>query len=176
MRSAQGGDARAFRIPLVPANLDANFSVFRIEIREPEITWREIKLFVVERVVGDMHFAVFAEEAAVRVEDRAGVVVDAGGTAFEERDDEDDFVFFRDSGERFRSWAGDRFGEVEQCRVLFAAKIFAAEKFLKRDDLRAARGGFTDFIDRARKIFVGVRGATHLHQADCKFVCHRNLV
>ena len=57
------------------------FAVLGVEIREAEIAWREIKFFVVERVVGDVHFAVFAEEAAVGIEDRAGVVIDAGGAA-----------------------------------------------------------------------------------------------
>jgi hypothetical protein len=38
--------------------------------------------------------------------------------------------------------------------------------------LCAARGGFTDFIDRAGKIFLGVGGATHLDEADRKLICH----
>jgi hypothetical protein len=65
--------------------------------------------------------------------------------------------------EGFGGRARDGFREIEQLGVFLAAKIFAAEKFVKRDDLRAARGGFTDFVDRARKIFVRVCGATHLH-------------
>ena len=83
LRAAEGGDAGALRIPLVPANLHADFSVLGVEIREAEIAGREIKFFVVERVVGNVHFAVFAEEAAVGIEDRAGVVIDAGGAALE---------------------------------------------------------------------------------------------
>jgi hypothetical protein len=81
LRAAERGETRALGIPLVPANLDADFAVFRGEIRKAEIAGGKIKFFVVERVVGDVHFAVFAEEAAVGVENRAGIVVDAGSAA-----------------------------------------------------------------------------------------------
>ena len=70
----------------------------------------------------------------------------------------------------------DRFRKVEEGRVFLTAEIFAPKKFVKRDDLRPARRGFADFVDRARKILAGVGGAAHLHQADCKFVWHRILV
>ena len=36
----------------------------------------------------------------------------------------------------------------------------------------AARGGFTNFVDRAGKILLGVGGATHLHEADRKLIRH----
>ncbi len=62
LRALQSGEARAFWIPLIPANLNADAAVGSIEIRKTEIAGREIKFFVVERIVGDMHFAVFAEE------------------------------------------------------------------------------------------------------------------
>ena len=120
-----------------------------------------------------MHLAVFAEERAVGVEDRAGVVIDAGGAPFEQRSDNDDLFFFRDFRERFGGGAGNGFGEIEKVGIFLAAEIFAAKKFVHADDLRAARGRFTDFFDRAREIFVGVWRAAHLHEADCKFVCHK---
>src|SRR5204863_5027906 len=58
VRAAKSGEARTFGVPLVPANLHADARVFCIEIREAEITRREIKLFVIERIVGNVHFAV----------------------------------------------------------------------------------------------------------------------
>ena len=83
LRALQSGEARALRIPLVPANLNADAAVCGIEIRKAEIAGREIKFFVVKRIVGNVHFAVFAEERAVGVKDGAGVVIDAGGAALE---------------------------------------------------------------------------------------------
>src|SRR6202040_980675 len=96
LRATERGDAGAFGIPLVPADLHADLAVLSLEIGKTKIARGEVKFFVVERVVGDVHLAVFAEEAAVGVEDGAGVVIDAGGAAFEQGDDEDDFVFFGD--------------------------------------------------------------------------------
>src|SRR5262249_15990315 len=87
LRTFESGQARAFRIPLVPANLNANTAEFGIEVREAEIAGREIELFVIERIVGDMHLAVFTEERSVGIENRTGVVIDAGGAAFEQGSD-----------------------------------------------------------------------------------------
>src|SRR6266481_5584266 len=107
LSAAESGYARTFRIPLIPADLHADFAILCLEIGEAEIAGSEIKFFVVERVVGNMHLAVFAEEAAVGIENGAGVVVDAGGAAFEERNDQDDFSFFSYFRERVRSRAGN---------------------------------------------------------------------
>src|SRR5262249_399193 len=67
LRATERGNARAFRIPLVPTNLHADLSILGVEVRKAEIAGSEIKFFVIERIVGDVHFAVFAEEAAVGV-------------------------------------------------------------------------------------------------------------
>src|SRR5262249_33072390 len=93
-RAAHGGNARALGIPLVPANLHANARVSGIEIRETEIAGREIKFFVVERVVGDVHFAVFAEESAVGIEHTNAVVINAGSASLKNGGDDRDFAFF----------------------------------------------------------------------------------
>jgi len=173
LRALKRGEARTFRIPLVPANLNADASVGGIEIGEAKIAWREIELFVIEGIVGDVHFAVFAEERAIGVEDGARVVVNAGGAALEERSDEDHFSFFCDFCEGVGRGTRDWFGEIEKIRVFGAAKIFAAKKFVHTDDLRAARGGFADFLDGSREVFFCILRAAHLHKADCEFLCHK---
>jgi len=131
LRSAEGGDAGALGIPLIPANLHADFAVVRLEIRETEITGREIKFFVVERIVWDVHFAIFAEEAAVGVENGAGVVVDAGGAALEKRNDKNDFFLFRYFGEGVGCGTGNRFGKIEKIGIFLAAEIFAPKQLMQ---------------------------------------------
>jgi len=123
-----------------------------------------------------VHLPVFAEEAAVSVEYRASVVVDAGRASLEKGNDEHDFVLFRNLREFFGRGTRYRLRQVEQRRIFLPAKIFAAEKFVQRDDLCAASRCFADFFDRLRKIFFGIGGAVHLHEADGEFVCHTNLV
>src|SRR5579884_1367019 len=58
LRALQGGEARSLRIPLVPANQRTDFSRLRVERAEAEIAGGEVKLFVIKRVVRNVHFAV----------------------------------------------------------------------------------------------------------------------
>src|SRR5580693_8723813 len=95
LRAAECGEARTFGIPLIPANLDADFSVLGIEIWKSKIARREIKFLVVERIIGDVHLAVFAEEAAVSIDHRACVVIHTGRAALKKRSDDDYFFLFR---------------------------------------------------------------------------------
>src|SRR5262249_39891608 len=93
LRSLERGQARAFGIPLIPANLHADTAVLCIEIRKSQVARREVKFFVVERVVRNMHLAVLAEEGSVGVKNRTGVVIHAGGSSFEKGNDQRDLVF-----------------------------------------------------------------------------------
>src|SRR6185369_8054629 len=138
---------------LIPADLHADFSVLRLKIRETEIARSEIILFVVQRIVGNVHFAVFAEEPAVGVDHRASVVINAGGAALKKGNDQSDFALLGDLCKFVGGGAWNRLGKIEQRGILLAAKIFAPEKFVERDDLRAASRRFTYFVHRAREIF-----------------------
>ena len=61
----QRGEARAFGIPLVPADERADAAVRRVDGLESEIAGREVELLVVERIVGDVHLAIDADDGAV---------------------------------------------------------------------------------------------------------------
>src|SRR5258708_39148111 len=93
LRAVEGGNPRTLSIPLVPTKLHADAPIARIEIRKTQVAGREIKFFVIERIIGNMHLAVFAEKSSAGVEHRAGVVINAGGASLEKRDDQGD-VFF----------------------------------------------------------------------------------
>src|SRR5262249_25114716 len=114
LRAAKRGESRTFRIPLVPADLNADARVFRIEIRKTEIARREIKLFVVKGVVWNVHLAVFAQITSVSVDYSAAVVINARGAAFEKGSNDDNFLFFGDVGEPFSRRAGDRLSKIEK--------------------------------------------------------------
>src|SRR5579872_3692472 len=58
LRALQCRQPCALGIPLIPADERAKFSGAGVERTESEIAWSEIKLLVVEGVVGDVHLAV----------------------------------------------------------------------------------------------------------------------
>src|ERR1700730_1751517 len=78
LRPLQRGQAGSLGEPLIPADQRAQAAYAGIERAKPEIAGSEIKLFVIERIVGDMHLAVEAARSAVAVENGCGVVIDAG--------------------------------------------------------------------------------------------------
>ena len=90
LRALQRREPRAFGIPLVPADQSSNAAHVGVEGAEAEIAWREVILFVVERIVGNVHLAIEAAQSSVRVEQDSGVVIDARGALLEQRRDQDD--------------------------------------------------------------------------------------
>ena len=137
LRAVHRGEARAFRIPLVPADEHADAAEPRGPRLEPEVARREIELLVVQRVVRDVHLAVDAQQGAVGVDDGGGVVVEAFGPLLEERRDDDDAVLLGELLERRGARPGDAFGETEVRVVLVLAEVLRPEELLRADDLRA---------------------------------------
>src|SRR5262245_13023757 len=59
--ATQRGQSRCLRIPLVPANTDADLAARSVPRLESEIPRREVKLFVIQRIIRNVHFAIFTE-------------------------------------------------------------------------------------------------------------------
>jgi len=167
-RAGQCGQARAFGIPLVPADEHGDAAVAGVESAEAEIAGSEIKLFVIQGIVRDVHLAVQAEEFAGGVNNGGAVVVNAGGTTFEDRSDDDDLMPAGDGGKGFGGRARDGLGKIEQLRVFLLAEILGTEELREADDLGAARGCLLDTRDGMGKIAIGLGNAGHLHEADGK--------
>ena len=145
------------------------------KVAKAEIAGSEIKFFVVERVVGNMHLAIFAGERSIVLENCGGVVVDAGSTAFEQGSDDSDMLFFRDAAKFFRRGAGNGLGEIEE-RVIFPlTKILGAKQLGQADDIGAGAGSFANPVGGFVEVGVRVGGAGHLHQGDAEIrfrSCH----
>src|SRR5208282_4440594 len=137
-RALQCGQARTLRIPLVPADERAKLPGAGVERAEAEVAGSEVKLFVIKRVVGDVHLAVQAAQRAVVVEDGCGVVVNAGGALLEERCHQHDSVLTSGGRKFFGTRAGDRFGQIEEGMIFALAEILSLKKFGQADDLRSA--------------------------------------
>ena len=162
----QRREARGFGIPLIPADEDADFRVGGVPGAEAGVAGGEVKLFVEERIVGDVHFAVNAFDAPVGFDDDGGVVIKPGGALFEKACDDDDFIFFGELAEQVGARAGDGFGEFEKAVVFGLAKIKTAEQFLRADDFRPFLGGLFDELRLLGAVDGWVFGAGHLRDAD----------
>src|SRR4029434_8060064 len=107
LRAAQRREPCGFRVPLIPADADADLREPRGPRAEAKIAWREIELFVKERVVRNVHLAVFPEEFAVRVDDHRGIVVKAGAAFLEDGCDDHDPQFRSERAAGVAGWTGN---------------------------------------------------------------------
>ena len=77
LRAAERRQARAFGIPLVPADQRRDARIARVEAAEAQIARREIILLVEPRIVGDVHLAVQPEQLAAGIDDHRRIVIHA---------------------------------------------------------------------------------------------------
>src|SRR6266404_6169216 len=148
-RTAQRREPRRFRIPLVPANADADVTALRFPSLEPEIARREIKFLVIKRVVRDVHLAILAEHFSIGIENNGGIVIKTGAAFLEKRRDDDDAKFSREFPESTGRSSGN-FLRQREVRVIFRlTKILRSEKFRQANDLRSFFCGVANEIDSA---------------------------
>ena len=133
----------------------------RVEAGKAQVARREVKLLVVERIVGDVHLAIDAGEASRR---RRGSrrCCDTGRRRGARRAKRRSPR--RSSrgqlAQRLGGRAGDGLGQVEVVVIFFAAEVLRAEQLLQADDLRAALGGLADRRDGARRDFLSGRASS----------------
>ncbi len=184
--AAEGGFSGGFGVPLIPADEGADGAGAGVGGEIAEVAGGEVELFVEERVVGDVHLAVDGGDGVggggcrvhvsvwlsvwvsvwLSVEGDGGVVVEAGGAAFEEGGDEDDAVFAGYGGEGLGGRAGDGFGEVEEGVIFALAEVLGAEELGEADEVRAEVGGLLDAADGFAEVEVRVGGHGHLDEGD----------
>src|SRR5437879_9567360 len=68
-RAAQRCQSCRLRIPLVPANADADLAGLCFPRLKTKIARRGIKLLVMERIVRNVHLAIFSEELPVAIDE-----------------------------------------------------------------------------------------------------------
>src|SRR6266705_150474 len=145
-RAVKTEDPRALRKMAIVTDVNADAGVTRLENGVACVSGGEIKFLPEARVtVGNVVLAVLAEVAAVSVNDRSGVEVDAGHLHFVNGNDKNHLVFFgqllheRDGGP-----VGDALGQLIPAGLLFRAEVRAVEKLLKPQDLHFFLRGIGD--------------------------------
>ena len=107
----------------------------------------EVILFVVKRIVGNMHLAIEPAERTIGIEDCGCIVVHAGRAPLKQRRDEDDVKLLRQSGEPRCDRARNRLRQIEQAGIFTLAEILGLEEFRQADNLHAPGGGLMDLVD-----------------------------
>lgn len=147
--SGQGHQPRRFRIPLVPAHQQAESTDRGVDRREAltgavGVARREVKFLVEARVIGDMHLAVVTHATPPAIIDHGGVVIEAGGAAFEERAHQHDLELRGQCRQAAAGGAVQGLGEVEQLGILVLTEIVGGVQLLQHDQFGTGRGQFTD--------------------------------
>ena len=75
LRAHQRHDASRFGEPLVPANRNAKFTVFRVPDLETRVAGAEVELLFVARSIGNVALSVYSQNLSVRVDNGNRVVV-----------------------------------------------------------------------------------------------------
>ena len=140
LRTLQCRKARTFGIPLVPAHQSSDASDAGIDGAIAEVAGGEVILFVIKRVVGNVHLAIKSAQSTVRVESHGSIVVDARGALFEQRSDQYDAKLLGQGGQADCDGPGNGLRQIKQAGIFALTKILCLKQFRQADDLaRRAR-------------------------------------
>src|SRR5918992_5466008 len=176
LRAEQAGDAGCLRVPLIPADQYADGREARLPdaktarwlsiVRESRVPRREVVFLVKERIVGDVHLSVYAQQLAVSIYDRCRIAIHASRLPLENRCDYDDLELARELLQRADRCSRNGFCEIEPLGLLRLAEVGSVEQLLKADDLSAAIRGFAHSCHGARDVVRHVVSYGFLDQTD----------
>jgi len=146
LRAVQTQRARALGKMPVVADVDADLGVGGVEHRIAQVAGPEVELLEKPRqAVRNVMLAILAQIAAVGIDYRSGVVVDAGGLFLVDRHHDHHPVPARQLLHQLDGGAvGNALGGLVPARILLGAKIRAGEDFLHAQNLHALGGGLFD--------------------------------
>ena len=161
--TGKGHQPGGLGIPLVPAHHHAQTTYTGVDGHEPQVAGGEVELLIVGGVVGDVHLAVAAGNAAVSLKHYGGVVIQAGGTTLEERGHQYHVIFLGQLSEKGRRWAGDGLSQVEHIDIFGLTEIERVVQFLQNDELRALLGERGDVFGQTLLVGGGIGSIVLLH-------------
>ena len=165
----QSREPRTLGIPLIPANQRAHLADRRVKRAKAQVARSEIKFFVIERIVGNVHLAVDSPQAPASINDSSRIVIHAGGALFENGSDHAHPGRARHLSYDLRRGAGNCFCQIKQSGIFALAEVLRAEQLRQARDLRALPRCLPYHLQRMRHILLRIWPAAHLNQADAKF-------
>ncbi len=166
LRAFQGSNACAFGVPLVPADQRADVAGSRRECPETKVTRREVELFIIERIIRNMHLAIHVCDAAIALDGDRGVVVQAGRAALKQGSDYDHVVLPRNRGEALSARPGNRLGRCEQRMIFALTEVLCTEEFRQAHEFGTGFGRIRNALCRFVEILLRIGFATHLDERD----------
>jgi hypothetical protein len=130
-------------VPVV-ADVHADARVAGLEGGVAQVARLEEELLPEAVGVRDVVLAVLAQEGAVRVNHRRGVVVHARHLALVDGDDHGHLVLLRVDGQPLHGGAGHLLGDVMPLRVLRGTEVGAVEDLLQAENLDTALARLLD--------------------------------
>src|SRR5439155_26500915 len=119
--------------------------------------WSEIKFFVIQWIVRDVHLAIKPTQRAIRIENRGSIVIHAGRALLKQRRNQNNVKLLRQVRYLRGRWPRNRFGKIEQRYVLALAEILGLKKLGEANDLCASTRRFTNLLDSVLEIFLRIR-------------------
>ena len=164
IRTGQRHQAGGLWKPLVPTDHHTETSDRGGDGMKSLVAWCEIEFFLVARVLRNVHLAIAPGQRTIIFEYHRGIVVEAGGAAFEHRADHDQTVVPGQPTQVAGGGAGYRLGKVETLGIFGLAKIRVIVQFLQQDQVRAPRCRGTDLAGDVIQIAAGVTMITVLDE------------
>lgn len=153
-----------FGIPLIPTDADSQAPEFGLGHSESQISGRKVKLFVVQRVVGNVHLAILSDHFTVGVKSDGRIMIKTMRSPFEDRTGDHDPVLFGSALQLDAGRPGDLLGQIKVGMIFCLTRVRRVEDLLQANDVRATLGGFRDPLESFIDVSLFVLNATHLNE------------
>ena len=135
-----------------------------LEHQVPEVSGREVELFVIQGIIRNVHLPVDAEQAAVPVDHRCRVVEQPGRPPLEEGNDEHDPKISGHLTQGLGRGAGDGLGQIEKPGVFGLTEVWRREELLQAHDLSALGRGGPYAVEGLHPVALRLLQAGHLDE------------
>ena len=176
VRAHQRHGARGFRVPLVPADPDADPALLRVPHAEAGIAGAEIVFLLIARPVGNVRLAIDAHQRSIGVDHHDGVEV-SRPRLLEDRDRDHHAQFLGQLRHRDHSRAlAPGMRAIEIVLFLRCAEIVPLEQFRRQDHVSALGRGFAHQLADALDVRFSVVGQRTLQDGQRDLAGHVRLL
>jgi len=138
---------------------------------QPQVPRREVVLLEEAGIVGNVHFAILADDLAGRINEHGSIVVNTSGPSLEKRSGDEHAKFASHFRQPLACRARNRLRQFEILLVLLLRKVAAGEEFLRYCQRCPALSRPARQLDSPLQVSLLVRAAGVLQQRDAGGGC-----